>query len=249
MRVLLSPHTINRIAAEAATVARNNIPAAENVGYIWGVSNEVAKAAYNAVFDQEKQEQFKKILPDWGYRSNFEVQIGVVLDPKDDKEFKRTSCYSNGVVTDGVFINGNGFVGPSPGIKRAHYYNGNIILQPEEDTSLIQDDELRVYVERCVRTQRDTIMRREVAEKAEAEMKALLSNYGTFQKAVKEHGEALVEFLPYDLLELYRREPPKRPKPKPPQPSESKPDVDFLIAQAGIKALGLGQNNALDINF
>lgn len=246
MIIKLAPQTINRIAAEASRVARGNVP---DPGHnAWHIEPVAAQALYDLMIDKRAVSAIKDAVPSWAFSRRFDVSVGVALSDASEDDMKRVRPTASGIVQDCLFRHGIGFVSDKPGIKRIYYQHGTMIAQLDGDGSAIENPDLRTFLQ----TQHEVNVARAEKEKvgteAQEKMLALLRRYNTLQRAIKAEGPWLLEYLPYDLLELYRQPAPKRKKPT---PVDDKPvDVDFLIAHAGIKTLGLGGgDNVLCDNF
>lgn len=236
MIIKLAPQTINRIAAEASRVARGNVP---DPGHnAWHIEPVAAQALYDLMIDKRTVAAVQDAVPSWAFGRRFDVSVGVALPDTSEDDMKRIRPTAAGIVENCLFRHGVGFVYDKPGVKRIYYQHGAMIVQLDGDGSAIECPELREYLQTQTAVNIARSEKEKVGTEALEKMTAVLRKYNTLQRAIKAEGPWLLEYLPYDLLELYRQPVPKKKKPA---PVDDKPvDVDFLIAHAGIKTLGLG---------
>lgn len=237
MRVKLSPYTIDRICMEAACVAENNFGQVEMLPRY--TSREVADAIYALVMPPEKEAAVTALLPE-GYRAiAYDGAVTITSEDVTEDTISRVSMSTSiEYSTPRLKLYGAGHIRDLPGIEHLYWKHHNVVIKPKDGGKDIQNAHLREFVQSCAVIRSRLDERKARATQTANDIRAVLSKYNSLNKAIKVEGPWLTEFLPLDILNLYNEQPTPRKKPTPSATVEV--DTTNLIAQAGIKTLGLG---------
>lgn len=185
--------------------------------------------------DTTQQKIISALGPGWELAKRDTVRIDAYF-PKASSTLGSYRASYGYVSKPVLLIHGTVSLTNVPGVEHITYANGSISFLAS-DSSLIQQPNLKAYVDKIEKLYADYERVNSEAEKARKDMSDFLDQYSTLQQAVKAFGPALLQFVPSNMKELYNK--PTEKRVRKPNPEKSTIDVSSLVARATTQALQL----------